>query len=297
MDHDVGRPAVSGGPALFPERESDARAARAKERRDSFDEVAGLYDRVRPSYPAALISDLIERGGIRPGTRILEIGCGTGQLTRSLAESGASISALELGSRLADVASDRLARFSNVRVLNAAFEEWLAPSEPFDLVAAATSFHWLSRTTRVSKCAMALRPGGILAIIDQHHVEGGTSQFFADAQRCYLRWDPETRVGFRLPSVNEVRVDLADLEDSPSFGPGSLDRYEWSACYTDRTYCDLLSTYSDVRALEPARRDGLLDCIGELMRVHYGGEISKRYLTELRLAVRLPPSEGAGPLA
>ena len=60
-------------------------------RRESFDEVADLYDMARPGYPLSLVDDLVELTGLHSGTRVLEIGCGTGQLTLPLAEHGASL--------------------------------------------------------------------------------------------------------------------------------------------------------------------------------------------------------------
>ena len=59
------------------------------ELRRIFDEDARLYDRARPDYPAALFADLVELTGLAPGTRVIEIGPGTGQATRSLAATGA----------------------------------------------------------------------------------------------------------------------------------------------------------------------------------------------------------------
>jgi protein-L-isoaspartate O-methyltransferase len=73
-------------------------------RRSTFDEAAELYDRARPGYPAALFDDLVELAGIGPGSRVLEIGPGTGQATVPLAERGCRIVAVELGPQLAAVA-------------------------------------------------------------------------------------------------------------------------------------------------------------------------------------------------
>ncbi|MDQ0935322.1 tRNA A58 N-methylase Trm61 [Streptomyces turgidiscabies] len=61
--------------------------------RDTFDEAAQLYDRARPRYPQALVADLVRAAGLGPGSRVLEIGPGTGQLTVALAASGCRITA------------------------------------------------------------------------------------------------------------------------------------------------------------------------------------------------------------
>ena len=103
--------------------------------------------------------------------------------------------AVELGPALAAVARRNLARFPAVEVVTAAFEDWPLPAEPFDMVLAATAFHWIDPAVRVVKAADALRPGGVLATVSTHHVAGGDESFFAEAQACYERWDPETPPG------------------------------------------------------------------------------------------------------
>jgi protein-L-isoaspartate O-methyltransferase len=113
--------------------------------RSTFNEDAERYDRARPGYPPVLFGDLAELTSIGPGSRVLEIGPGTGQATRPLAERGCRVVAVELGADLAALAARNLAGFPSVEVVNAAFEDWPLPAEPFDLVLAATAFHWIDR--------------------------------------------------------------------------------------------------------------------------------------------------------
>jgi ubiquinone/menaquinone biosynthesis C-methylase UbiE len=56
--------------------------------RATFDGVAERYDEARPRCPASLVDDLVARAGLRPGSWVLEIGPGTGQLTVALAARG-----------------------------------------------------------------------------------------------------------------------------------------------------------------------------------------------------------------
>ena len=72
--------------------------------RQRFDEAAELYDRARPGYPPELVNDLCQLAEIGAGSRVLEIGPGTGQLTLPLATRGCAIVAVELGAALAAVA-------------------------------------------------------------------------------------------------------------------------------------------------------------------------------------------------
>lgn len=255
--------------------------------RETFDEDAELYDRARPGYPAALFDDLSALAAIGPGCRVLEIGCGTGQATLSLAERGYEIVCVELGAQMAAVARRKLARFPAVQVVVSAFEEWPLPTEPFDVVFAATAFHWLDPAVRVGKAADALRMGGTLATVSTHHVAGGDTAFFNAAQACYERWDPiNTPVGLRLQPATAIPHDRADLDRSARFGPATFRRYEWDLSYSTSAYLETLMTYSGHRALAPEARANLLDCIATLIESRYGGRITKRYLTELRTARR-----------
>src|SRR5574341_242905 len=103
-------------------------ASRGSRRRESFDEVAELYDKARPGYPHQLVDDLLELSDLGEGHRVLEIGSGSGQLTVPLAERGLSIVAVELGANLAGVARRKLTRFQYAEVVVADFDEWVIPS-------------------------------------------------------------------------------------------------------------------------------------------------------------------------
>ena len=254
--------------------------------RDTFDTVAERYDRARPSYPPALVRQLVRAAGLGPDRRVLEIGPGTGQLTRPLAETGCRLTAVELGPSLAAVARRHLAAHPQVDVVVGDFDRWSLPAEPFDLVVSATAFHWLDPEARVAKATEALRPGGLLALVTTHHVAGGSLEFFARAQGCYERWDPATPPGLRLESADETATDLRELTRGARFEEVTVRRHEQDITYSADAYLEVLLTYSGHLALgEPARR-GLLACIRGLIESRHGGSVTKRYLHELIVARR-----------
>jgi SAM-dependent methyltransferase len=254
--------------------------------RATFDQAAELYARARPGYPPALFDDMAELADLGAGCHVLEIGPGTGQATAPLAERGCQILAVELGPQLTAVARSNLARFPEVEVVAAAFEDWPLPPEPFDVVLAATAFHWIDPAVQVTKSADALRAGGALATISTQHIAGGDGAFFAEVQTCYERWDPDTSTGLRLPASSDIPSTSEDLDRSGRFGPAVFRRYEWEQPYSTASYLEVLLTYSGHRALDPPAQANLLDCIAELIETGYGGRITKRYLTELRIAYR-----------
>ncbi|WP_217242704.1 class I SAM-dependent methyltransferase [Streptomyces sp. AC555_RSS877] len=254
--------------------------------RDTFNEVAELYDRARPRYPRALVDELARVAGLGPGSRVLEVAPGTGQLTVPLAGFGCRITAVELGPAMAAVARRRLQGFPLVDVEVADFDQWRLPREPYDLVVCATAFHWLDPALRVRKPADALRPGGRLAVVTTEHVAGGSTDFFAQAQRCYERWDPATPPGLRLQDQSDIAGDTGELERGGRFENVVATRHLQDITYSADQYIDVLLTYSGHRALDEASREGLLACIRELIENRHGGSVTKRYLHELIVATR-----------
>jgi SAM-dependent methyltransferase len=249
-----------------------AEVADSRERlRVTFDRAAELYARIRPSYPAQLFTDLAE---LARGRRALEIGPGTGQATIPLVRHGFAVTGIELGASLAAVARRATAGL-DVEIVTGSFEDWPLPDEPFDVVLSATSWHWIDPALRVNKAMAALREGGVLAVISTHHVEGGTTTFFHEAQRCYERYDPDTPPDLRLQPSNAIPVDAQEFGENVI-----VRRYHQDITYSTSEYLDLLSTYSNHIALPDDARAGLFDCLSHLIDTRYGGVITKRYLNQ-----------------
>jgi SAM-dependent methyltransferase len=130
-----------------------------------FDEVAVEYDRHRPAYPDELIDQACQFAGIGIGDRVLEIGCGSGQLTRGLLARGLRVTALEPGPSLIALAEQNLDGTGNVEFVNARFEDAMLAPEQFAAVFSASAFHWLDPEVSWQKAADVLVPGGTLALV------------------------------------------------------------------------------------------------------------------------------------
>jgi SAM-dependent methyltransferase len=256
--------------------------------RTTFGQDAELYDRCRPGYPPPLFTDLAVLAALGPRARVLEIGCGTGQATLPLAQLGCTVVAMDLSPDMAAIARHNLAQFPNVTVVASAFEDWQPSNGTFDAVLSATAFHWLDPEIRMIKAAELLRPGGALGIISTHHIAGGTDAFFADAQRCYERFDPGTPPDMRLTTDDESPEEAAEFDRSARFGRVEFRRYPWQQTYTAPEYLDLLMTYSGHRAMEPQARSDLFACITHLIDDVYNGQIIKQYRTRLTIAHKTP---------
>jgi len=253
-------------------------------RGDSFDEVADLYDRYRPAPPSPVVDALINLTGIGPRTRVVEFGCGTGQLSVPLAASGAGLICVEPGERLAAIAARNLSEFGTARVECANFEDWRAPAERFDAVVVANAFHWLDTDLRVTKPADLLRAGGSLAVLRTHHVDGGTPRFVEASQHCYLRSGLATDLTFRPPKPDELPASYPELDGAGVYAGVRRERFEMPTTYTTDEYVGLLRTDSLVNTLDLVARTRFLDDIASLIDSSLRGVVQRSYLYELVVA-------------
>jgi SAM-dependent methyltransferase len=205
--------------------------------RATFDEAAERYDRARPGYPPAVFDDLAELAGVGPGRRVLEIGCGTGQATVPLAERGCQIVAVELGAGLAAVARRKLARFRLVQVAVAAFEDWPLSPDPFDVVLAATAFHWIdpgrARGQGRRRAATRRCPGGHLHPPPRRR-RPGVLHRRAGLLRRLGSGDHAARASAAHRGQVPMRGD--ELDRSGRFGPVAFGRHEWELSYSTAAY-------------------------------------------------------------
>lgn len=271
-----------------------------------FDRIAALYDRARPGYPPGAVSHLLRLCEITGTSDVLEIGGGTGQLTRDLAATGAQVRCVEAGAELARLARQNLSRFANVEIVTSTFESFEESPSGFDVVVAATAFHWIDPKVSYAKSAALLRPSGHLALLTNSHGAGGThnDEAFAMAvSDLHRRIAPE--VGeWNFPGAKDIdlnakaggdvaavwgRVDrrLWDPPDVRSlFEPPTVQTYPWIASYSPDAYIEMLSSQSSYALMEEWRREELMDGIGRLIRRHLGDVVTKEYVTVLAVAKR-----------
>jgi SAM-dependent methyltransferase len=254
--------------------------------RTTFNQVAESYDGVRPPLPRGLLDELVALTGLPSNGRVLEIGCGTGRATTALARLGCRVLAVELGDALAVVARRNLAPFPNAEVVNASFEEWPLPGEPFDVVTAFDAWHWLDQQIALEKAAAALPPGGAIAIVGGDHVAGGDTSFFNEMQDCYERFMPGTPKGLWLADADDIPHKDRGLAAHEAFDAPVFRRWMQETEYTTEAYFDLLRSFSGHIALTPDDRATLFACIEELLVSRYGGRVTRATLTELCVARR-----------
>src|ERR1700744_2860626 len=149
--------------------ESEPEQAKRHRQRMLFDAIAGQYEQARPGYPAPVVDFVTATAGLSPGAAILEVGCGTGQLTEQLASRGYCLTAIDVGPAMIAAARRRLttARIYGPEIVLqcVSFEDLRKGDGSFDLIVSAAAFHWIDPEVAFTKSARLLPPGGWLALL------------------------------------------------------------------------------------------------------------------------------------
>ena len=176
-----------------------------------FDEIAVEYDRYRPAYPDELIDQACRVAGIGSGDHVLEVGCGSGQLTRGLVARGLHVTALEPGTSLIALARENLEDAGEVEFVNAQFEDALLPREQFRAVFSASAFHWVDPKVSWQKTADALVPGGTLALVQYFGIEEPRSRRDQEAALAAVR-KAAPEIAANWPAYRDLDATLAGME-------------------------------------------------------------------------------------
>ncbi len=254
------------------------RAAEARRFGEVFNQVAEEYDRHRPAYPDALIDQACEVGGLDPGATVLEIGCGTGQLTRSLLARGLRVAAIEPGERLIARARDQLASAGQLEFVNRRLEEAPLPHAHYAAAFSASAIHWVDPDVSWRTIADALVDRGTLALVSYFGLLEPRSAGDQQALRAAIaRTAPELAADWptyrdldatlggvdeRRGNVSEVWAWLGGYELARGYAADLFEDTQVAAVptrleHTADALTALLGTMSFSARLSPRQRDTL----------------------------------------
>lgn len=244
-----------------------------------FDEIAEDYDRHRPAYPDALVDGACEVANLAPGASVLEIGCGTGQLTRSLLARGLRVIAVEPGERLVNRARDRLAGAGELDFVNARLEDASLPAARYQAAFSASAIHWVDPDLGWQKIADALVDGGTVALLSYLGLDAPRTREDQHALRATLariapelagEWT-ENRVlddmfagaAKRHENLSELWGWLTNHDVARTYVSGLFEDVQLAAIpivfeHTADALSALLATFSFWARLSPGQRDALL---------------------------------------
>ena len=231
-----------------------------------FARAAEVYERARPSYPGDAVGWLVERTGLGPGKTVLDVGAGTGKLTRLLVPSGARVVAVE-------PIPEMRALIAGAEAVDGTAEELPFADGEADVITVAQAFHWFDHARALPELHRVLRPGGRLALAwNMRDLDDPLQRRLEDLLAPLRREVPLHQVGsWREP-----------LARSPLFGPAETGTFRLEQRFTTDDLCDRVASTSFVAAMPPVERDALL---AEVRALTFGIEepFDFPYRTEVHL--------------
>jgi SAM-dependent methyltransferase len=217
--------------------------------RESFGAVAGEYDRLRSGPPPEALDWLLPAGA----KDALEIGAGTGILTRLLAERVSHVMAVEPDERMRVVL---IGSAPNVDVRAGQAEELPTGSSTFDVVIAASAWHWVDEERAVPEVARVLRPGGRLALVwnGPDRSVGWMRSLWAGG----IVFSPEEEDALDQRRRRRHVVNMDAGGPSP-FHPSETSLFRWTKPMTREDLVALSATYSVIITMDDAAREQHLD--------------------------------------
>lgn len=243
------------------------------------------YEAGRPEYPTYVYDVLVTRCGLRPGCRVLEIGPGTGLVTRHLLMDGARVTAVEPDLMLAEYL---MAACPHVGVVGAPFEDALIPEATYDLAVAATSFHWVEQELGLAKLGRALKTGGWVALWWTVSRDPGHPDSFAEAVEQIL--GPATRGTFDESGRPPFQLDEEHRKRDLAAWAGLVDvqseLFHWPCLLSPAQARALYASMATVLRRPLDEQVRLLDAIEHLAADQFGGMVERRFVTALYTGCR-----------
>lgn len=241
------------------------------------------YREGRPDYPPRVYEVLRSRCGVAAGSRLLEIGPGSGLVTRHLVAAGARVVAVEPDRGFAEY----LARtMPEVRVVRAPFED-AEVGAGFDGVVAATSFHWLEQSVALRKLGRVLRPGGCAAIWWTVFSDPYREDPLLAAASARLGFEPgNQRAGTAFQLDTGARCD--DLRRGAGLVDVTSELIAWDLAMTADQVRALFNSMITIRQLPDQQRTQVLDTVTDLVRNRFAGVSVRPHLTALYVGRKGP---------
>lgn len=231
-----------------------------------FDAMAATYDRGRPPYPQQVWDLLASRGLLRPGTRALDLGAGSGLATGPLLAAGATVTAVEPGPALAAILVERHPAV-DLRVTTA--EQVELADAGYDLAVAATAIHWFDLDVVLPKVRRALTADGRFVVWRNSFGDRSVAvtPFRERVQQIVAARTPRAD---RPPTASETPADWTEpLTATGDFAVEDTVDLGWSITLDARQIGDLFATFSDWTADEARAAAQATEDLGGSVVEHY----------------------------
>lgn len=209
-----------------------------------FGAAADVYERARPSYPPQAIDWLVERTGLGPGATVVDVGAGTGKLTRLLVPTGARVVAVE---PVAAMREQLRVAAPGAEALEGTAEALPVDDESADAITVAQAFHWFDHDRALPELHRVLKRGGALALVWNMRDLADPLQRGVEDLLAPLRDGAAVKPAWREP-----------LARSPLFSAPEVARFRHEQRLGLEGLCERVASTSFVAAMPIEEREELL---------------------------------------
>ncbi len=231
----------------------------------SFELVADVYERARPGYPPEAVSWVVDRLDLRPDRIVLDLGAGTGKLTRALVDTGARVIAVEPG----DAMRAELERaVPGAEAVRGSAEEIPLANASVDAIAIGQAFHWFRHDVALPEMRRVLRPSGGVALLWNSRDQG--APLHEEIGKLITPFIP--------PERSDSEEWSRELGESELFGAPEERRFSFVQELNADQLAERIASVSFIAAAPPAAR---LELDQQLRQVaeRLGGRVDFPYVT------------------
>ena len=256
------------------------------ERRVHFDEITTEYDKIRWDYPDELFKDAIDYcNKTNPGKSksAVEIGAGTGKATAPFLDDGYDVTAVEMGTNMTAFLVDKYKKYNKFRVITSTFEDAVLEENCYDLIYAASAFHWVDGAIGCPKVYKLLKNRGAFVLFRSNWNSHVNEELEKDLQTVYGKhfyshyktgkWDDKP-VKYTLEILQQPELIYKNFRfesmEQYGFKDVTMKIYDKMHTYDTDSYIKLLDTFSDHRALPRDNREALYAGVKEAVEKHNG---------------------------
>ncbi|MFK7777219.1 MAG: class I SAM-dependent methyltransferase [Gimesia sp.] len=163
-----------------------------------FQGTVPYYTRYRIPYPEPLIAEIRERTNVSGQGRLLDLGCGTGEITLPMSSFFKGVVALDIDSEMLAAAKHKanVLDTHNITWLKESAELFTSANDSFELITIGAAFHWMERETIATKARQWLLPGQPLVALGYTSVWSGSADWHALVRNVIHKWlGPKRRAG------------------------------------------------------------------------------------------------------
>lgn len=253
----------------------------------TFDAVAPIYEKLRPGYCPQLYQMIFDYSGVDAASNVMEIGIGGGQAAPPFLQTGCRLTAVELGENFSQLCKEKFRAYPKFQMITGRFEDADLEEGAYDLIYAASAFHWIPEEVGYSKVFSLLRPGGSFARFANHPFRGkGNPALCEEMDRIYERYyyryyqkPPKKPVEY----TEEEAKRRAAIAERYGFRDIRHALFHRTRVLSAAEYRMLLGTYSDHIAIEEKIREEFFASVEKAVE-RRGGAIAIDDVMDLQLA-------------